>query len=727
MKKTALRNKKVSHRIIAAIVACCTIVAVAVGGISILNCTRLFEQEAKAKLQLTAENSAGEFNRTIAEMESAVAGLASVANALLELDAVKENSDIILDYQKKIEDVSKQLGEMTEGAMSAYVYVNPELTGGLYGAWYADKQNNGVFLKQDLGDYTEFTPDNEDMAWYYEPVNAGKPLWLEPYVDADLNIEMVSYVMPIYQNSVLTGVVGMDINFDYFKKVINETQLYDTGYLALLNQNYDFLVRPSFKQEEQAGGTADAAGADAQNADTVSQASAEGENNLATANNGALKFLTEEMAKNVSGMIEYNYDGLDKIFGYTRLSNGYILMLDVPEKQVLKDIYAITMIVAGLTAAGVVLSVLVALFVGRLISRPIVQVTRLIDKTANLDLVDDGSARELLKNKDETGVMAQAVYDMRQLLYAMVEKLKANAEETAEYAEDLAAATGLTAEAVNEVSRASEELTAGAAKQADIAQTGAEKLSHLAGEIEASVAGSNSVKQYANETNQVCKEALESIVKLQDQFKENIRITDEVTADVNTLSGKSASITQIINVIKTIAEQTNLLALNAAIEAARAGEHGRGFAVVADEVRKLAEQTALSTKEIESIIGGIQQDIGSAKKKMDRANAIMDDSNTALTVTSGSFEYIDSAIKKMSQQLDQLINSIRQMDHSKSAVVAAIQEIASICQVTAASTEEVAASLESQSSAVANISDTSGKLKQVVSSLDSVIKEFKTK
>jgi methyl-accepting chemotaxis protein len=715
VKSKGMGGNRIGRKIVSAIVVCCIAISVLVGGICISSSSRFIETEAKEKLLLMSESKANELNIIYGAVESSVRGLAAATKATLDMENLKTNPNYMKEYQLELEEITKSFGEMANGGMGAYVYINPELTGDVYGAWFADTKGSGVLEKQELGAINEFTPDNEDLAWYYEPVQAGKPVWLEPYEDSDLKIRMISYVVPMYIDKVLIGVVGMDINFNKISNIIDKTKIYDTGQLALLDKDYDFMIRPSFKQEEDADAVAQAS----------EQTSVPGVSNLATEENGALKFLTDEIAKDKLGMTEYSYKGIQKIFGYTHLSNGFIMIIDVPKEQVLKNINKLKVITVELVAIGVIAAIIIALFVGSMISKPILQITKLINKTADFDLTIEGNYDKLLKNKDETGVMARAVVDMRKSLREMIEDIKSNAARTSEFTKAIASSSSLATESINEVAKAAEDMAQGASTQAQVSQTGAQELGSLAAEIESSVASTGSVKENIHKTDTARENAEGSIQILEQSFEENNKAAATIAVSVNQLSEKSESISRIINVIKGIAEQTNMLALNAAIEAARAGEQGRGFAVVADEVRKLAEQTSKSAKEIEEIINTLQADIDIAKSGTDNTTATINESNKALEHVSASFGIIGQAIKNTVDQISSLADSIDKIDQNKNSVVSLIEEISSICQTTAAASQEVSASLENQTTAMEDISNTSDDLSSIVVNLEGIISKFR--
>lgn len=733
MRKKSFINQGIRTRIIIAIVACSTLITLIVGGSSIFNSSKIIKEQSVKNLSLIADSKTKEFNLTINTVENSVSSLSATITSSFDTNKLSKDVEYIKQSQEQIDKLIKSFGEISQGAMSVYFYINPDFTKGLYGSWFVDEKNDRKFISQPLGALEDFTPDNEDMAWYYKPANSKKALWLDPYVDPDLNISMISYVMPIYADNTLLGVVGMDIDFSYFQSAISSTKIYNTGYVALVDKDYNFLVTPSINHSVESNvfekiRTLFKKPA-SKEADTATNASQSGsnDNNFATMANGSLKFLTTEIDKNKSGIIEYKYETLDKILAYAHLDNGHIMLIDVPLSEVLQQMQDVVSNAIMLIILGICGAVLVSVFIGNFISKPIVQVSKLVDKTAKLDLTYDSTFEPLLKRQDELGLISNSVRNMREFLRYTVENISKNASNTASHTSNLAFAINEATNSISEISSTANSLALGASQQAKVSQEGLDKLLNLAKEIESIADASSKVKDYISETDKVNKATISSVEKLQYQFKNNRDITQEVSQSIDLLNNKSGSISNIVSAIKYIAAQTNLLALNAAIEAARAGEAGRGFSVVADEIRKLSEQTTSSTGEIEKIISEIQSYISESKSKMDNANRIVEGANEALVDTSKSFQIIDTTMQNTFNQVTNLIKSISEVDKNKNQVIDAIEEISSITEESVAATEEVSATIENQTASIGDISQSAANLKEVALELEKLIKEFKLK
>ncbi|APH16478.1 methyl-accepting chemotaxis (MCP) signaling domain protein [Clostridium sporogenes] len=420
-----------------------------------------------------------------------------------------------------------------------------------------------------------------------------------------------------------------------------------------------------------------------------------------------------------------SYSKLFKPFDWVIGTGNYIDTIDkiilTEQKSLEKQIFNKIIFLLIMMVVMLSLAITAGITLGKKISSPILHITKLVEKTANFDLVDDENFNNILKFKDETGVIGQAVVDLREQLRHIFESVKDNSNLLLSNSEILSQSSETTADSIEAVGKTLEELAKGSVDQAKNSQIIVESLSGFSEELNGVVDTSNKVKDFSKETEKENIKGRDSIDILNEKFVENKTALLMVGQNVNELWTKSNSIGEIVGKIQNIAEQTNLLALNAAIEAARAGEAGKGFAVVAEEVRKLSEQVEESTREISQEIQEIQKKINASKNSMNESENIILEVSNAVEDTKKVFNTIEHSTKNTIDQITNLYDNITRVSKDKDNILESIHSISAISEESAAGLEEVSASTQEQTQIADSTMEAAETLKEVVLNLNEII------
>lgn len=387
---------------------------------------------------------------------------------------------------------------------------------------------------------------------------------------------------------------------------------------------------------------------------------------------------------------------------------------------------AILTLLGGI-AIALVIVITAAFIFSKSISKPILKLSEILNKTSNLDIVNDDTYDYLLKYKDETGVIANAVANLRVVLRNMVEEMQRGALNLDRSSEELNQVVSYGREGIDAVTQTVADFANGATSQAQDALEASDKMAALAKEIEETVNSAQKLKVYTSAVSESNIVGVKQLTELGERFATTTQANEKLNENVHTLTIKSSSIVQITNTIQQIAEQTNLLALNAAIEAARAGEAGRGFAVVADEIRKLAEETSKSTTQIDKIIKEILSEISETESNMGSSNEAIKMSGSVLGNVQSAFEAIEKSIDATLKQLDMISISIQNVNRNKDIATASIHGISAITEQNAAAAEEIAATMDTQADLMRSIQENSTEVKTTANNMTGVIGRFKVK
>ncbi len=305
------------------------------------------------------------------------------------------------------------------------------------------------------------------------------------------------------------------------------------------------------------------------------------------------------------------------------------------------------------------------------ITRPISKVVRLAQDIADYDLTSENIQ---VKSNDEIGMLGKALNQMKSRLSEMVTVINDN--------------TVKLVGAADEISQSSSELSNGVRSQTDRTSQVSTAIEEMTATILESSKNTSEAAERAGEAASKSREGSRLAEDTSTGMGELVDSSNVTARNIEGLAEKATAINEIIKVIDDIADQTNLLALNAAIEAARAGEQGRGFAVVADEVRKLAERTTKATKEVAETIKGIQQDVSRANEQINESRKIVDNGKDLVHKTNASLNEIFNAIEVVQEMMRQVATASEEQSAAAEQISKSIEDVNKITQDSAAQSEQ---------------------------------------
>ncbi len=370
---------------------------------------------------------------------------------------------------------------------------------------------------------------------------------------------------------------------------------------------------------------------------------------------------------------------------------------------------------------AIILSLAIGLYTANQVSKPITKVAQASRQLAGGNLA---VTTETLKSKDELGKLTNNFSLMAKGLKDLIMLIRSNAESVAAASEQLTAIAAQHAMASSQVASAVNEVATGVESQSHTLNESLIAIQQVSGSIQQVAENTNRVANYAEKSIAATTDGQKAVDKAVEQMKDISLTSTQIKLNMEKLSYSSKQIGEITNLITEIAGQTNLLALNAAIEAARAGEHGKGFSVVAEEVRKLAEQAQDASSQIHTLINENQKNLASTVLATNEGITSIETGIEVVYTAGKSFTQVATLINQVSGQIQEISASVQQMAGSSEQIVQAVKDIDKIGRSNAELAQTVNAAIEEQTASIDQIADFSNSLANMAQDLQASVTKF---
>jgi methyl-accepting chemotaxis protein len=391
-------------------------------------------------------------------------------------------------------------------------------------------------------------------------------------------------------------------------------------------------------------------------------------------------------------------------------------------KKATEGVHFVKILVLILSIAAFIIGLTVAFFMSRSISKPINIVVDAIKRVSEGDLTLDEIK---VKNKDEIGTLVHALNRMVKDLNNVIHHVHSSSLQVATSSEELAASAEQSTSAAQQISINIQESASGVEEQIKQFHKVSSYLEKMDKGIQDIAQNSKEMFKSATQTTEFAEIGDISVDNVVKQIEQVYDAVGHATKSILLLEDRSKEIGNIINLITNIANQTNLLALNAAIEAARAGEQGKGFAVVADEVRKLAEESKHSASQIAEMLSLIQHETRQVVEIMENGNKLVTEGLNGTKETSHAFSQISQSVNEVSKKANEVTLSVTELASGSKQIVTFVENVNSITEKTAAASQESSAATEEQLATMEEVSASAESLAKLADDLQKSVSRFK--
>lgn len=518
-----------------------------------------------------------------------------------------------------------------------------------------------------------------------------KNVWLgtHPYLDIQTGSSEKDYAISFLRyvhspNSKPIGSIVLDVSFDFINNVLVDSGLPKESVIAFITKDGREIITGEIPEEFK----------------FVEQ------NYYAKAINNL---------DNKEGFEYIKFNNKDYLYVYSKIETSESLICAaIPKSLIVKQAEQVKNITLIIVFAASFIAIIFGTYMASGFSNAIHNMIQGLQKTASGDL----TSKIIVRRKDEFRILGKSINDTNSSILKLVQKMTGVNETVSQSVLVVTNSSSKLVHATENIAVSVENIEQGVMQQAEDSENCLHQMSDLANKINEVYRNTNNIEEIASNTKEIVKSGMTSVDFLGAKAKDTTVITREVIANIDDLEKQSSMISSIISTINDIAAQTNLLSLNASIEAARAGHAGRGFTVVAEEIRKLADQSVQASNEIDKIIRTIELQTKKTSETARQAENIVLSQEEALNNTINVFVNINKHVEKLSDNLNRVAIGIKGIEDAKDDTLSAIESISATSEETAAAAGQLGMTAVEQLEEV-------NKLNEVIQQLSSGAIELK--
>ena len=425
--------------------------------------------------------------------------------------------------------------------------------------------------------------------------------------------------------------------------------------------------------------------------------------------NAVIKGVVQQLQdgkKPETAVVEYVFNGTTKYSAYTILNNENILVLTADESEALAGITTVTGIAIGICTVVMLLTIIITFILGRRLMQPLVKVSTIIEEIANGNInADFGMVKE---TNDEIGLIIEKMKELTQSLGNIVGRIRNSSDTMSANSYELNDTSSQTLAANNEISKAVEDVAEGSTGMAASISNINENLLEMSNETKDINESVNEIRNQTTAVQDSSKIMNDKIKSMQDSSHKMDEGISAISKRIETVNTTVDKVSNIVSVIEEISSETNLLSLNASIEAARAGDAGKGFAVVAQEIRVLSDNTNTELENIKQIISSLVEE---CRYCVQASGTIVEDNakqKEEIKAVLDEFGSLDEQIQKTAEKADEIEELVTAMIELNDDITKSSNSLTDVSAANAAATEEMNANIEELNAMMHGVSEMAG-------------------